>query len=198
MGFVFIIVLGLIFAIFNYFLGFIAALCIIVLIVLVGVFFFSSLEDKEFTPAPIITDPTKRGYEQEFRREGDPSHIFHINQRQPKGLPKKIIEFVSIAGIDQSETRDYAEDFINGTERHLELERDPANKYDLNAIKVMGIWRDNEGKEYKERIGWISAEVAKVIAKNYPGLPIAATIKTVFRPHEGKSPGIRMDIWLSS
>lgn len=52
MVFVFIVVLFVIlFSILNYYLGFIAAICIIALIILFGIFFFPSLENDEFIPA---------------------------------------------------------------------------------------------------------------------------------------------------
>lgn len=145
--------------------------------------------------APIIESPHDRGFEREFRHPGDPPHVIHINQQPPKGLPRKLVEYVEVAGVSHDEARRNAEAFIQGTSRRVELERDPTNQYDRNAIKVIGVWRDSQGTEHRGRIGWVPSVVAKDIAVKNPSTPIGATIKTMFKPRKGKGPGIRIDIW---
>lgn len=146
-------------------------------------------------PAPIIESPYERGFEREFRRPGDSPHVIRINQHPPKGLPRKLAEYVEVAGISRDEARINAERFIAGTNRRIELERDPTNTFDPNAIKVIGIWTDADGGEHRSRIGWVPREIAKNIAENYPHSSIGATLETIYKPHNGKGAGIRIDIW---
>mgnify|MGYP003490680202 CR=1 FL=1 len=54
-------------------------------------------DDTHMAPSPIITDPTKREYDKGFRLEDDERHVVRINQLQPKGFPKKIAEFNTVA-----------------------------------------------------------------------------------------------------
>ena len=76
-----------------------------------------------------------------------------------------------------------------GTDREVILERDPANKIDPNAIKVIGRWSDSTGLPHEAQLGWVPAKVAAQIDLD---VPIRATVEAMFRPRLGK---IRLDVW---
>ena len=146
------------------------------------------------SPAPVIEAPYERGFDREFRLPDDPESVFRINQNPPKGLPTKIKEFVPVAGIGQEETRRNAESFITGKERKIELTKDPDNRFDKNAILVIGHFR--QGSEQRSvKLGYLPTEIAEEIARKFPDAPIGATIKIMYAPSGRKGPGLRIDIW---
>ncbi len=154
----------------------------------------------EPVPTPVISNvytvPTNEiGYDQDYQELDDPPHIIRIKQKAPKGLPKKFAYDIQVAGISRSPYSFHAESFIKGVNRLLELERDPNNQNDPNAIKVMGTWTDSDGQIHNEQLGWVPATIAQNIALEISGEPIGATIKTMFIPTEDRSLGLRMDIW---
>ena len=116
-------------------------------------------------------------------------------QHPPKGLPKKFAEYAMVAGISQDEVRSSAGRFIAGSERRVELEADPENAYDVNAIKVIGVWRDAQGAPYRARIGWVPAEIARKIAEAGLSSQVGATIEALYKARDDKGPGVRIDIW---
>jgi hypothetical protein len=63
---------------------------------------------------------------------------------------------VSLAGFNFYKSD--AVNFIKGKDHSIELERDPTNKYDANAIKVIGV---SSGRKY--HIGFIPADIAKML-----------------------------------
>ncbi len=151
---------------------------------------------KSRKPAPIITDYYERGIEKEFRRPDDPENIIRINQKVPKGLPKKLYEYISVAGVAHSTRIESVKDFIiNGNNRNIELIREPENLYDKNAVKVIGHWSDNVGNQKSTQIGYLPAETALKIAKDYKDVEIGVTIKALYMPVGPKSPGIKIGIW---
>jgi hypothetical protein len=55
--------------------------------------------------------------------------------------------------------------FVSGKRDHaLELEREPSNKYDPNAIKIFGVWR-GWFLRHRVDVGYVPREVAAVIAE---------------------------------
>ena len=150
---------------------------------------------KRHNPAPIITDYYERGIEKEFRRPDDPENVIRINQNPPTGLPKKLCEYISVSGITQSARIEFVKDFINGNNRNIELLREPENSYDKNAVKVIGHWVDSVGNQKSTQIGYLPAETALKISKDYKNVKIGATIKALYVPIGSKNPGIRIDIW---
>lgn len=157
--------------------------------------FISTGDEKRHNPAPIITDYYERGVEKEFRRPDDPENVIRINQNPPMGLPKKLYEYIGVSGITQSGRIDFVKDFINGNNRNIELVREPENYYDKNAVKVIGHWVDGVNNQKSEQIGYLPAETALIISKDYKDVKIGATIKALYAPIGLKSPGIRIDIW---
>lgn len=154
----------------------------------------SNSSDRRIQPAPIIAGPYSRGFEREFRLEDDADHVIRINQRQPSGLPRKLAEFVAVAGITQPEAFPHAQAFIFGSNRFVELERMPDNPYDPNAIAVHGSW-DADGASHRARLGYIPAAVAAELATLGRDMPIGATIKVMYAPAVGRVIGIRLDVW---
>jgi hypothetical protein len=151
---------------------------------------------QERKPAPIIIDYYERGFEKEFRRPDDPEKVIRINQKSPKGLPKKLYEYINVSGVTHNTRIDNVKDFIiNGSKRNIMLIREPENLYDKNAVKVIGNWIDKTMNQKKEQLGYIPSEIAADLAKKYKDARISATIKALFIPVGQESPGIRIDIW---
>src|SRR3954471_23766584 len=46
-------------------------------------------------------DPTKREADSDYRLPDDPEFAIRINQAAPKGMPRKLAEFVAVAGVAQ-------------------------------------------------------------------------------------------------
>lgn len=147
------------------------------------------------TPAPVVTDPHSRGIEREFRLSNDPEYMIRINQQPPPGLPRKLAEFVAVAGITQPDTLPMARAFISGSSRKLELVRILDHPVDPNAIAVIGHWIEGD-TEHTARLGYLPADVAAKVAKVASDIPIGATLKVMYAPAAGRSPGLRLDIWV--
>jgi hypothetical protein len=148
-------------------------------------------DDTHMAPSPIITDPTKREYNKGFRLEDDERHVVRINQLQPKGFPKKIAEFITVAGITMENRDVVAKQFVKGKDRQIELRKQPDNPYDKNAIEVYGHWT-KQGKSFTEKLGYLPSKVASKLV-NEPELK--ATIKVMYMPTDETSVGIKIDVW---
>jgi hypothetical protein len=126
----------------------------------------------------------------------DPKHIRRFDHRPPKGLPSKLVENVEVAGVSHEPWRQNIEMYMRGREHGLALERDPDNAIDPNSIKVIGIWRDAESGEIRRlQIGWVPGPLARMIAEAVPDKRLGATLRVMFLPRQGYSPGLRFDIW---
>ena len=126
----------------------------------------------------------------------DPPHLRRFTHRPPKGMPARLAENVEVADISGEPWHENAQAFMDGEELGLELERDPVNEIDPHSIKVIGIWRDRESGEIRRvQIGWVPAALARQIAEVAPDVRLGATLRVVFLPRRGYSPGLRFDIW---
>lgn len=148
-------------------------------------------DDTSLTPAPVMSDPTQRGFDTEFRLEDDERHVIRINQKQPQGFPKKIAEFITIAGITMENRDIVANQFAKGNDRQIELRKQPDNPYDKNAIEVYGHWT-KQGKSFTEKLGYLPSKVASTLA-NEPELK--ATIKVIYKQTDETNVGIKIDVW---
>jgi len=140
---------------------------------------------------PIIDLPPERGFNRDFRKSADDLNVIKVNQYQPEGFPRKVEEFISIAGITQEGRQKDAVKFMSGKERQIELRREPNNPYDNNAIEVYGHYV-LEGKSHSCKLGYLPAKTAKELLEEDE---IRATLKVMYYPLEGKSAGIRIDLW---
>lgn len=85
---------------------------------------------------------------------------FHLeSQPIPEGY-EIVEERLEVAGIKHR--KDDARAFANASNGWLELERDPANQYDPNAIKVLGCTKGLFGTK-RRFIGFVPKNVAKAI-----------------------------------
>src|SRR5699024_7502577 len=109
---------------------------------------------------PVIDDPSERNYNEPYRKSDDDSNVIRLIQKAPKGTPKKVAEFVSVAGVQRNQ--DDAIKVISGDTFSFKLEKEPNNPYDKNAIKVIGIF-EASGEEKSLFIGYVPKEVAKEI-----------------------------------
>jgi len=125
-----------------------------------------------------------------------PPHVRRFTHKPSKGLPAKLADNVEVAGISRDPWHENAQAFMGGEDLGLDLERDPANEIDPNSIKVIGVWRDRESGEVRRaQIGWVPAPLAKQIGEVAPDVRLGATLRVVFLPRRGYSPGLRFDIW---
>lgn len=121
-----------------------------------------------------------------------PAHVVYVDVPRPQGLPRKLYGDVAVAGV--SHRQQTLQEFFKGQNHHVELEPEPTNPADSNAIKVIGLWM-NGGTQFRGHLGYLPSDIARDIATNHSALRIAATPETMFLPREGKSGGIRIDIW---
>jgi hypothetical protein len=133
----------------------------------------------------------------DYRRSGDPPHIIRLDGSRPKGARGKIAYDVPVAGISFSPRCDYAVAFMHGTDRHLELVRAPCPE-DSNAIEVVGIWNLDGGREFRRTLGYLPAEISKDVTRKYPRGELFGVPVSMFQPFQGKSPGIRLNVWATA
>jgi len=100
---------------------------------------------------------------------------------------------VAVAGI--SYRFDAATEFVFGSNHRIELEREPTNPVDQNAIKVIGVWQ-HRGMSRREHLGYVPKDTAAEIAARYATSPLGAVPIVVFEPDcDHQTPGIRFDIY---
>ncbi len=130
---------------------------------------------------------------EEFRFEGEEDYIIRLEQSPPIGFNNKIFEKVMVQSISWRSREDAINSFIYGSNRSLILERSSAKKY---GIKVIGRWQSIR-KIRQAPLGWVPFFQAAEIYTTYPkDTPLAATLRKIFKPRPGKSPGLRYDIWI--
>ena len=108
-------------------------------------------------------------------------------------MSRKVAWDIKVAGI--SLRTEAAARFIAGTFQRLEIEREPDNPVDANALKIFGSWFDSDGKPNHEHLGYVPREIAESVQAEAEGSPLAVALRAMFPPHDGKGPGLRMDIW---
>jgi hypothetical protein len=110
----------------------------------------------------------------------------------PAGF-RLLFRTVRVAGISYR-ARDAAR-FVNGTERKLELQKEPGNPKDRNAIMVFGIWHER-GVPRRAHLGYVPHDKAEEIASRYALNAIAAVPGVFFKPLKfGSTPGVRFAVW---
>jgi hypothetical protein len=135
-------------------------------------------------------------YGQAYRRKDDPAHVVRFRSQQPRGFRRKIAEYVPVVGISREQRPVHAARLIAGRDPRLELEPAPDALPDHpEAIRVWGLWIDADGQLQREELGRVPDDVAAQIASQ-PGVhELAAVPRALFMPVDGRSPGVRMDIW---
>lgn len=153
------------------------------------------IREKEYSSeqyiAPIIEEINERGYNNDFRLSSDDIDVIRINQQPPGGLPKKAKEFVAVVGLTKENRHIFVEKFIKGSNRRIELRKEPTNPYDCNAIEVYG-YCEYEGESIDSKLGYIPKEIAKALSKKEK---IGATIKYMTLPYLTRGLNIKIDIW---
>jgi len=139
----------------------------------------------------------------DYRLIGDAPNVVRINQPWPEGIAAHVFKMIGdlrngvpVAGISHGKRPANARAFIEGEEREILLQRDPANKYDKNAIRVIGRWRDRNGRVVEGELGWVPKEHALFIAQSYPPeVPLGGIVMMMFRPtFRKKNAGLRIGI----
>jgi hypothetical protein len=133
--------------------------------------------------------------QEDFRFEGEDDYIIRMEQNPPNGFNNNIFEKVMLKGISYSSSEESVNSFISGSNRSLILERSPSNQ-DKFGIKVIGVWQSTR-KIRRAHLGWLPVIEAAQICTTYSlDLPLAATLRKIFKPRPGKNPGMRYDIWI--
>ena len=163
--------------------------------------FWLFLTKKPLIEVPVYDAPRDAPKNSPYRLPDDPSYVMRFNQDWPEGIGAYLIPNagpnrygVQVTGTSQKETALSLISMMYGTEQRVELVRDPSNKHDPNAIKVIGYWIDDEGKQREARIGWVPAHIAKTITESHPAGPMGARINRFYQMIRGRNPGIRIDI----
>ena len=120
-------------------------------------------------------------------------YVVRVDEPIPEGMAT-IAWDCKVSGISLPERREALDRMLEGEAWHLELEREPDNPRDANAIKVVAHWV-RAGRHYCEQVGYVPRATALLISVEAPTAPLSANIATIFKPRDGKSPGIRMNIW---
>jgi hypothetical protein len=145
----------------------------------------------------LVRNREEAPFNQDYRFSDDPPDVIRLQQAWPPGIDAELVTGVHVAGISYEPALTHARAFIAGHTRTITLEREPTNRYDRHAIAVMGHWTAPNGGRHQGRLGYVPAETAAEIAEAYPEGPLGVKIWWLFRPSEGKSPGIRMNIGCS-
>ena len=141
-------------------------------------------------PAPIVADLRARG-DRDYRGPDDAENVVRVNQPQPKGYPRKLHEYIPVAGT--SFKKDDVARFIYGGDRSLSLKREVVTAKDgseTNALAVYGQWTDGDGS-HEAHLGYVPQDVNEELGDT----PCGVRLEAMFRPEAGKNPGIRMSIW---
>jgi hypothetical protein len=125
----------------------------------------------------------------DYRRANDNPNVIRVDQDRPKGFPKKLFEFLAVAGV--SYRLDNAESFIAGRDRELSLRRERVDDNHPNALAVYGLWHDAAGEQHTAHLGYVPREANDAIGEQ----PVAANLVAMYLAADGRNPGIRMDIW---
>lgn len=142
-------------------------------------------------PTPIVEAPNRRGYDRDYRRPGDDRHIIRINQKAPKGYPKKLHDWVAVAGVSYRQAA--VIEFINGHQRRITIEHEPDNTHSDTALKVVGHWLDSQHRAASGQLGYLPSEISAAITADLND--IGARIETMYAPHGGQAAGLRVSIW---
>lgn len=126
--------------------------------------------------------------------EPDPPWLVRINQRPPRGFGRKLVEFVTVAGVTQAGRLNVVREFVLGDDQRITLRPEPSNPVDPNAIAVVGHWAV-KGVNQDAQLGYLPRETAQKCIDLLRQGKLEPTIAVLYLPHEDHSPGIRLDLW---
>ncbi len=154
-----------------------------------------------WVPNLILTLFSGRARRSQDAKSSELGYIIRLDQPWPEGIGASLINKVGpyrdgipVAGVSKEPAKQHFIALIKGERQSIELLRDPSNKYDQDAVRVIGHWYDAKGSHYQGQIGWVPANIAKEIADCYPTGPIGGRIMVMYLPRPGKDAGIRIDI----
>lgn len=145
-------------------------------------------EREGFEPAEVRYPMQDREVGDHYRSPGDDVNVVRVHNPDPHGYVR-IAKNMAVAGVSFRLGEVTA--FVFGNEQSLTLVAEPTNQYDPNAIMVMGSHQDNDGQWHEEHIGYVPKKLAAEVKAD----ELVVKLKTMFVPYQGKSPGVRMDLW---
>lgn len=124
-------------------------------------------------------------------------HRTYVRQwRAAPGSWKIAIHETAVMGCHHH--ADAARRFLKAGAPWLDLEREPTNQYDPNAIKVMSTWRNPDGTVHREHLGYVAKEeAATIVGDTSPDHPIAASI-TAMGPSDKYVASVDMTIQIAT
>lgn len=126
----------------------------------------------------------------------DNPNVIRIDEHAPPGFDICLAWECPVAGISHREKD--AEAFVAGRDRRLELLREPDNPVSPFAVKVIGEWTDSADSVRRAHLGYIPEVFARSIGTRAPDAKLAAALRDLFIPMEGKGAGIRLNVWADS
>lgn len=151
-------------------------------------------EREGFEPAEVrfpMQDPSEVG--SHYRSPGDDVNVVRVTNPDPPGCVR-VGKGISVNGVSFRLGEVTA--FVFGNEQSLKVIHKPEDlnrwqRDNIIPIEVHGSHQDSDGKWHEEHIGY----VPKGLAKELEGVDLIVKLKTMFVPFQGKSPGVRMDLW---
>lgn len=110
-----------------------------------------------------------------------------VNDSAPEGY-HKIYDYEKVVGVTFDNREIFVEQFTNGFNQKVKLEREKDNQYDKNAIKVFGTCNLGDDTLSGE-LGYLSSSLASKL-KDFSS--IYGTVNAVYPPNK-----IRLDIWVN-
>lgn len=150
------------------------------------------MNELDFKPIDVIFPMQLNKDIRMYREPGDDDWVIRFNI-SPINDATRVGKNVSVAGVTFRE--DDANAFAWGDRQWCQLEAEPTNKYDKNAIRVLGSWYTvgkTDSLVRDAHIGYIPKEKAKL----WVGKKLIAQLKTLFMPIDGRTVGIRLDVWI--
>jgi HIRAN domain-containing protein len=99
----------------------------------------------------------------EYTDAADTPFTIRLEQEKP-GQWSVFEDYCHVAGLNLPDRRSDVSRFFAGSYRWLELEREPGNPYDANAIRILGTFRDAAGAQHSVQLGYVPREVAALLS----------------------------------
>ncbi len=80
-----------------------------------------------------------------------------------------------------------AQRFAKGHKQSLKFKPEPSNKYDPNAIRVIGVWKDSSGQKRTAHIGYLNKDLARVLTKSSYVQNVLPRLETIFQGEHNRS-----------
>lgn len=153
-------------------------------------FFKERGSEKKDKNVKLVNDYSEVEENDIFRFKDDNPNTLRFKKERPDNFTRWHERGKSQEVAGTSYRQDVCKKFINGENRDVEVEYAPTEEHP-EAIKVLGIWEDEQGQNRKH-IGFIPEEIAEKIHNTYDNLPLKANLATIYKPTGNKNLGIKI------